>query len=172
MPVYALGDDVPDIHDTAYIHPDAVVIGDVRIGREASVWPSAVLRGDYGSIRIGARTSIQDGTVVHTAKAWPTVIGDDCVVGHSAHLEGCTVEDRCLVGSGSITLNGVRVGTGSVIAAGAVLTEGSEMPAKSIAVGMPARFRPLERDTAWVQDGVATYVENARRYRRSLRRVG
>src|SRR5674476_1405761 len=102
MPIYALDLLVPQIHPDAYIHPGAVVIGDVRIGAQSSIWPGAVLRGDFGQIVIGARTSIQDGTILHTTQEWPTVIGDDCVVGHNAHLEGCTVEHRCLVGSGSM----------------------------------------------------------------------
>src|SRR5215831_4776601 len=118
VPVYALHDDEPDIHETAYVAPDAVVIGRVTIGPEASVWPGAVLRGDHGYISVGARTSVQDGTIVHCTAKWPTIIGEDCVVGHNAHLEGCVVEARCLIGSGSVTLNGVVVGRGSIVAAG------------------------------------------------------
>ena len=109
VPVYALHDDEPDIHETAYVAPDAVVIGRVTIGPEASVWPGAVLRGDHGTITVGARTSVQDGTVVHCTARHPTVIGADCVVGHNAHLEGCVVEDGCLIGSGSVTLNRVDI---------------------------------------------------------------
>ena len=104
MPLYALGDRTPSIHADAFIHPDAVVIGDVRVGADSSVWPSAVLRGDYGTIIVGERTSIQDGAIIHAVAQFPTVIGDDCVVGHLAHLEGCVIEDRALVGSGSIVL--------------------------------------------------------------------
>ena len=103
--IYALDDDEPEIDELAYVAPDAVVIGRVKLGPQASVWPCAVLRGDHGTITIGARTSVQDGTVVHTTARFPTVIGDDCVVGHNAHLEGCVVESGCLIGSGSVTLN-------------------------------------------------------------------
>ena len=110
MPIYALGEFEPAIHESAFVHPDAVVIGRVSIGPEASVWPCAVLRGDHGRIEVGARTSVQDGTVVHCTHEWPTLIGADCVVGHNAHLEGCVVGDGCLIGSGSITLNRVTVG--------------------------------------------------------------
>ena len=99
MPIYALGDVEPQIHPDAYVHPDAVIIGDVRLGAQASVWPCAVLRGDHGFIEVGGRTSVQDGTVVHTTEEWPTIIGSECVVGHNAHLEGCNVGDRCLIGS-------------------------------------------------------------------------
>lgn len=98
MAVYALGDLVPDIHPEAFVHPDATVIGAVAIGAGASVWPAAVLRGDYGRIEVGALTSVQDGTVVHTTADWPTLVGERCVVGHNAHLEGCTIGDGCLIG--------------------------------------------------------------------------
>ena len=105
MAIYALGDLEPQIDASAFVHPDAVVIGAVRIGPEASIWPTAVLRGDFGRIDIGARTSIQDGTVLHTTETWSTLVGDDCVVGHNVHAEGCRIGDRCLIGSGSVVLN-------------------------------------------------------------------
>src|ERR1019366_3466395 len=127
MPIYALGSLRPQVHRDAYVHPDAVVIGDVRMGAQSSVWPGAVLRADFGQIVIGERTSIQDGTVLHTTEDWPTVIGDDCVVGHNAHLEGCTVHNRCLVGSGSVVLNRAVIGTGSVVGAKALVPEGLDV---------------------------------------------
>src|ERR1700744_4482091 len=99
MPIYALADDEPQIDELAYVAPDAVVIGRVTIGPQASVWPCAVLRGDHGTITGGARTSNQDGTVVHTTPLWPTAIGDDCVGGHTAHLDGCVIEAASLIGS-------------------------------------------------------------------------
>jgi NDP-sugar pyrophosphorylase family protein len=102
MPVYALGEVEPRVDPTAYVHPDAVLIGDVTIGAEASVWPGAVLRGDTNPIRIGARTSVQDGSVVHVSHIHPTSVGVDCVIGHLVHLEGCTIEDGVLVGSGAV----------------------------------------------------------------------
>ena len=105
MPIYRLGDLVPDIHPEAYVHPDAVVIGDVVLGSESTVWPGAVLRGDFGRIVVGARSSVQDGTVIHAGPRFPTVVGDGCVIGHLAHLEGCTLEDGSLVGSGSVVLH-------------------------------------------------------------------
>src|ERR1700749_3465882 len=117
MPIYALGDADPEIHETAFVHPDAVVIGRVGIGPEASVWPCAVLRGDHGRIEVGAVTSVQDGTVVHCTHEWPTLIGADCVVGHNAHLEGCVVQDGCLIGSGSVTLNRGTGRGGAIVAA-------------------------------------------------------
>ncbi|MWA00528.1 gamma carbonic anhydrase family protein [Actinomadura sp. LD22] len=171
MAVYALGDQVPDIHPTAYVHPAATVIGSVALGEGASVWPGAVLRGDYGTITVGARTSVQDGTVVHTTEEWPTVIGADCVVGHNAHLEGCVVEDRCLVGSGSVVLNRVRVETGAVVGAGAVVTEGAVVPAGHTALGVPAKIRPGGIDEKWHGLAVGGYVANGRRYAAELRRI-
>jgi carbonic anhydrase/acetyltransferase-like protein (isoleucine patch superfamily) len=173
MPLYALGDQAPRIHPDAYVHPDAVVIGDVVIGAEASVWPAAVLRGDFGRIEIGERTSVQDGTVVHTTERWPTLIGDDCVVGHNAHLEGCTVEDRCLIGSGSVVLNRAVVRAGSVIGAQALVPEGLEVPAGHLALGVPARPRPVPGpvQAEWIDQAVALYRANAKRYRGELRRI-
>jgi carbonic anhydrase/acetyltransferase-like protein (isoleucine patch superfamily) len=110
--LYALGARMPSIDDSAYVHPDAVVIGSVTIGPNSSVWPGAVLRGDYGTISVGARTSIQDGTVIHATHDLATTIGDDCVVGHNAHLEGCVVEDKSLIGSGSVVLHRAVVRSG------------------------------------------------------------
>ncbi len=169
MPVYALGDRTPSIHPEAFVHPDAVVIGDVRIGADSSVWPGAVLRGDYGTIVVGERTSIQDGAVVHAVAEYPTVIGSDCVVGHIAHLEGCVVDDGVLIGSGSIVLHHVRVRTGATVAAGAVVRNRTDVPERALAVGVPASIKPDASDVASINDGVETYVANARRYRRELR---
>ena len=171
MPVYALGDDEPDIHELAYVAPDAVVIGRVTIGPEASVWPGAVLRGDHGTITIGARTSVQDGTIVHCTADYPTVIGADCVVGHNAHLEGCVVEDGCLIGSGSITLNRVVVGAGSIVAAAALVPEGFVVPPRSLVAGVPATIKRSGIDASWTQESVRHYVETAREHRKGLRRL-
>src|ERR1700709_2946342 len=109
MASYALGDLVPTIHPDAFVHPDATVIGAVTIGAYATVWPAAVVRAACGRIEIGERTSIQDGTVIHTTEEWPTIVGANCVVGHNAHLEGCVVGDGCLFGSGWIVLNRCRL---------------------------------------------------------------
>ena len=171
MPVYALGDDEPDIHELAYVAPDAVVIGRVTIGAEASVWPGAVLRGDHGTITVGARTSVQDGTIVHCTADYPTVIGADCVVGHNAHLEGCVVEDGCLIGSGSVTLNGVVVGAGSIVAAAALVPEGFVVPPGSLVAGVPAMIKRSGIDASWTQESVRHYVETAREHRKGLRRL-
>ena len=173
MSIYALGSLRPQVHPDAYVHPDAVVIGDVLIGAQSSVWPGAVLRADFGRIVIGERTSIQDGTVLHTTADWPTVIGDDCVVGHNAHLEGCTVESWCLVGSGSVILNRAIVRAGSVVGAKALVPEGLEVTANHLALGIPARLTPIdpEQQAVWMDVAVRMYTDNAKRYRHGLRRI-
>ena len=171
MAVYALGDDVPVVDPGAYVHPDATVIGRVRVGAGSSVWPGAVLRGDYGDVSVGERTSVQDGTVVHATAEHPTRIGSDCVVGHVAHLEGCTVEDGCLIGSGSVLLHRVVVRSGALVAAGAVVAPGTEVPGGAMAVGVPARLRPDAVRPGAFTASVARYVALAERYRRELRRL-
>jgi len=171
MTVYRLADTSPDIDPTAFVHPDAVVIGAVTIGPYASIWPTAVLRADFGIIEIGARTSVQDGTVVHASHDWPTVIGADCVVGHNAHLEGAVIGDGCLVGSMSTCLQRVTVGSGSLIAAAALLTEGTTVPASSRALGAPARIAPHRDSKAFARmlaDGVQEYLQNSQRYKQHM----
>ena len=171
MPVYALDDQVPAIDPDAYVHPDAVIIGNVQLAAGSSVWPGAVLRGDHGLIRIGDRTSIQDGTIIHTTRDWPTMIGADCVVGHRAHLEGCVVEDQCLIGSGSVVLNRARVGTGAVVAAAALVPEGFEVPPRALVAGVPATIKRTGVPADWVDRAVKTYIETARAHRAGLRRL-
>lgn len=171
MPLYALGDREPSIHTTAFVHPDAVIIGSVTIGPESSVWPGAVLRGDYGKITVGARTSIQDGTVIHATDRHPTRIGDDCVIGHLAHLEGCTVEDHSLVGSNSVVLHRAVVRSGALVGAGAVVPNDMEVPSGAMALGIPAKIRSDAVPADAFVENVASYVENGRRYRAELRRL-
>ncbi len=172
MAVYALGDDVPDIDPEAFVHPDAVVIGRVFVGAHASIWPCAVLRGDSAEIRIGARSSIQDGAVVHVGSDLPTVVGEGCVIGHLAHLEGCVVDDGALVGSGSVLLHQVRVGAGALVAAGAVLAPRTVVPPLGRAAGVPARVTPDAVAPGAFADSAQRYVERARRYTAELRRIG
>lgn len=171
MPLYALGDRAPTIHPEAYVHPDAVVIGLVEVGAEASVWPNAVLRGDDGRIVVGPRTSIQDGTVVHATLIEDTLVGADCVVGHNAHLEGCVVEDGTLIGSGSIVLNGATVRSGALVGAGALVPPGTEVPARAMALGVPAKIRPDAVGEDAFAMNVAVYVQRAASYRTDLRRL-
>ena len=172
MPIYALGEQVPDIHPDAYIHPDAVVIGSVTIGAESSVWPGAVLRGDGGTITVGARTSIQDNSVLHTTPRHPTVVGDDCVIGHIVHLEGCTIESGVLVGTGAVVLHRVVVRSGAVVAANAVVLNDTEVPPGSLAVGAPAVVRAGKARAEDIDQGVQAYLAKTRGYRDGLRRIG
>jgi carbonic anhydrase/acetyltransferase-like protein (isoleucine patch superfamily) len=171
MAVYALGDIEPRIHPGAYVHPDAVVIGNVEIGDESSVWPSAVIRGDDGLITIGARTSIQDGCVLHTTSHFPTTVGDDCVIGHLVHLEGCLVLDGSLVGNGSIVLHRARIGPGALVGSGAVVPNGMQVPTGAMALGIPAKLRPDSVDADMIEQAKQSYVNRIARYRTELRRL-
>lgn len=134
----------PRVHPSAFIDDSAQVIGDVEIGDESSVWMCAVLRGDVHRIRIGRRTNVQDGAVVHgMTGTHPTTIGDNVTIGHGAIVHGCTIEDQCLIGMGAILLNGAHVGAGSIVAAGTLLVEGMKVPAKSLVMGSPGKVKRL-----------------------------
>lgn len=172
MAVYALGDLVPAIDPTAFVHPEAVIIGDVAIGPGSSVWPCAVLRGDGGRIAVGARTSVQDGAVLHCTAELDTVIGDDCVIGHGAHLEGCTVLDGSLVGSGSVVLHRAVIGPHALVGAAALVAPGTAVPEGARALGVPARITPGAVEPGAFSANVETYVRQAHRYLASLRRIG
>src|SRR5688572_10473080 len=124
---------MPRIDPTAFINDSAQVIGDVEVGEESSVWMAVVIRGDVHRIRIGRRSNVQDGTIIHVMKdTHATIIGDDVTIGHAAVIHGCTIEDRCLIGMGAILLNGARVGTGSIVAAGTLIPEGMDIPPRSL----------------------------------------
>jgi carbonic anhydrase/acetyltransferase-like protein (isoleucine patch superfamily) len=172
VPIYALGDVCPQIDQSAFVHPDAVIIGDVQIGAETSVWPTAVLRGDGSYIRIGARSSIQDGCVIHTDEEWPTTVGDGVVVGHLAHLEGCTIKDNCLIGVGAVVLHRVVVHSGAIVAANTVLLNDAVVPPGALAVGSPAVIKEGRARPELITDGVESYLERVRRYPGELRRIG
>jgi carbonic anhydrase/acetyltransferase-like protein (isoleucine patch superfamily) len=171
MPVYEYEGLAPTIDPEAYVHPDAVVIGQVTIGPESTIWPTAVLRGDYGVITIGARTSVQDGTVIHAGPTFPTIVGDGCVIGHLAHLEGCRLEDDSLVGSGSVVLHHAVIGRGATVGANAVVPNRMIVPPNALAIGVPAVIREDKSSTAIIQMSAAEYVANGKRFRTSLRRV-
>lgn len=171
MAIYALGDRVPDVHPDAYVHPDATVIGHVVIGAGSTVWPQAVLRGDYGEIHVGERTSIQDGTVVHATHEFATRIGSGVVVGHLAHLEGCTIEDDSLVGSNSVVLHRAVVRSGALVGAGALVPNDMEVPAGAMALGVPAKIRENAVPAGTFAPAAALYVWNGTRYKDELRRL-
>jgi carbonic anhydrase/acetyltransferase-like protein (isoleucine patch superfamily) len=157
----------PRIGRGVFLAETCAVIGDVAIGDESSIWYSVVLRGDGTPIRIGARTNVQDGTIVHiTTDQFATVVGDDCTIGHAAIIHGCTIEDRCLIGMGATILDGARVGRGCLVGAGALITPGTNIPPDSLVLGAPAKvvrpIKPSEREQ--IEFGAAHYVELARRY--------
>lgn len=151
----------------AFVHPSAVVLGDVTLGEDVSVWPTAVIRGDVERIVVGNRSNVQDGAVLHADLGKPTVIDEDCVIGHRAIVHGAVLESGVLVGMGAILLNGVHVGSGSIIAAGAVVTEGTRVPAGSLVVGIPGKVvRRLElSEQEGIVNNAARYVALAERYR-------
>ena len=152
---------MPRVHPTAFIDASAQVIGDVEIGEESSVWMCAVIRGDVHWIKVGKRTSVQDGTIVHAMTGThPTSIGDNVTIGHAAVIHGCTIEDQCLVGMGAILLNGVRVGAGSIVAAGTLLVEGQQVPPRSLVMGSPGKVKRLltQAEVADIQMYADRYV--------------
>ena len=158
----------PQIAASAYVDPAAVIIGDVVIGEDSSVWPCAVVRGDVHYIRIGARTNIQDGSVLHVMRdERPLILGDDVTVGHSVTLHGCTIESRCLIGMGAVILNGVTIGAGSIVAARTLITERTAIPAGSLVVGSPGKVRRAltEIDKASIDSYAKRYVGYKNIYR-------
>src|SRR5438309_8878398 len=139
MPLYQLGSKKPKVHPTSIVAPNASIIGDVVIGPRTSVWPGAVLRGDYGKIRIGANCSLQDNVVVHCSSENPGVIGNGVTVARSAIVHACRIGDECLIGAGAIIFDGAKIGTHSIIGVGTVVIEGRNIPPRSVAVGAPAK---------------------------------
>src|SRR5687768_15415309 len=164
----------PRVHEAAFVAGDAIVIGDVEIGDQASIWFGSILRGDVNYIRIGDRTNIQDGTVVHVSSGThPTILENDITVGHRVTLHGCYVETGCLIGIGAILLDGVRVGRNSLVAAGSLLTPGSVIPPRSMVMGSPAKVKRelTDEEIASIGRNVANYVELSARYK-AMRSAG
>ena len=156
------------IDPSAFIHPDAIVLGDVTLGRRVSIWPTAVLRGDGDKIIIGDDSNVQDGTVIHVDPGIPTTIGNRVAIGHRAIVHGSTIEDDCLIGMGAILLNGCHVGAGSIIAAGAVCTEGMEIPPNSLVMGVPGKRRRdvTDAERERIAHTVQSYLRLQDRHRR------
>ncbi|HEY3802049.1 MAG TPA: gamma carbonic anhydrase family protein [Kofleriaceae bacterium] len=157
----------PALGRGVFLAETCAVIGDVVIGDESSIWYGTVVRGDVMPIRIGARTSVQDNTVVHVTSGFSgTTIGDDCTIGHAAIIHACTVEDFCLIGMGSILLDGARIGRGSLVGAGALVTPGTDIPPNSLVLGSPARVKRSidDKEREQIAYGATHYVELARRY--------
>jgi carbonic anhydrase/acetyltransferase-like protein (isoleucine patch superfamily) len=164
----------PQIDASVFLAPNACVIGDVQIGEKSSLWFNVLVRGDVNYIRIGKRTNIQDGTVIHvTLKTHPTVIGDDVSVGHSVTLHGCTIQDGCLIGIGAIILDGVEVGESSLVAAGSLLTPGTKIPPRSLVMGSPARVRKelTDAECADFHSIAERYIKYQDDYRNNVKRI-
>jgi carbonic anhydrase/acetyltransferase-like protein (isoleucine patch superfamily) len=160
----------PELVDpSAWIAPGAVVLGDVTIGAESTVWYQAVIRGDTDAIRIGRGTNIQDGCILHADPGVPCTLGDRVTVGHAAIVHGATVEDDCLIGMKAVVMNGARIGRGSIVAVGAIVTEGTDIPAGSIAMGQPAKVKRqvTDRDLQRIRHAAEHYVEAGRAYRQA-----
>ena len=172
MPIYALEEGwEPKIHPDAFVHPEAVLIGRVVLGSQSSVWPGTVIRADNNTITVGARTSVQDGAVLHCTHDFPTTVGDDCTIGHNAHLEGCTLENGTLVGSGSVILHGTVISSGALVGANALVPGGKVIPPNAIALGVPAKIREDANSLEANILNAANYVEQAQRYVARLRRI-
>lgn len=157
----------PDIHPSVFLAPTAVVIGDVTIGAESSVWFGAVIRGDNPTHRvvIGRRTSVQENCVIHIGHWGPTIVGDDVTVGHGAKFECCTIGDRTVIGMNAVILQNARIGNECVIAANSVVLEGADIPDRSLVAGVPGKVKKtLDGDAEWIRGGGSHYVELSRKY--------
>lgn len=160
----------PDLHPTVFVAPGSMIIGNVTIGEDSSVWFNTVLRGDLEPIQIGCRTNIQDGTVIHMDKEIPCLIGDDVTIGHSAILHSCTIDNEALIGMGAILLTGCKIGERAIVAAGTLVREGQEIPAGTIAMGVPAKVRRevTEEELERVRQGKDDYVLRSKMMQDSL----
>ncbi|CAD5374575.1 conserved hypothetical protein [Rubrivivax sp. A210] len=173
MAIYQLGDDVPRIAPGAWVADSAQIIGRVALAEGASVWYGAVLRGDNEWITIGARSNVQDGSVLHTDIGSPLTLGEDVTVGHQVTLHGCSVGDGALIGIQAVVLNGAKIGRHCLVGAGAVVTEGKEFPDGWLILGAPAKaVRPLgPEQLARLRSGALHYVANAQRHARTMKRI-
>lgn len=173
MAIYQLSNEVPMIEPGAWVADSAQVIGRVALGAQASIWYGAVLRGDNDWIRIGARSNVQDGSVLHTDLGCPLDVGEDVTIGHQVMLHGCSIGSGALIGIQAVVLNGARIGRNCLVGAGSVVTEGKEFPDGALILGSPARMvRLLEPEhIARMQRGAAHYVENARRHAAQLKKL-
>jgi len=174
MALYRLGDETPRIADSAWVADSAQVIGAVELGPDVGVWFGAVLRADTEPIRVGKGSSVQDGCVFHADPGFALTVGENVTVGHQAMLHGCTVGDGTLIGIQAVVMNGARIGRHCLVGAGSLVTGGKEFPDGSLIVGRPAKVvRPLtSEEIAGLQRGARHYIENARRFRTGLRKIG
>jgi carbonic anhydrase/acetyltransferase-like protein (isoleucine patch superfamily) len=171
--VLPLGDKRPLVAASAVGAPGACVIGAVPQKEDSSGWDGAVLRGDTEPIRIGRRTNVQDGCVLHADPGYPAIVGEGCVIGHKAVVHGCRIDDGCLIGINATVLTGAEIGEGTIVAAGAVVPEGRRFPARSLVAGVPARRmgEVTEEQTRGIARGVQTYVERAAAHREAMQQI-
>jgi carbonic anhydrase/acetyltransferase-like protein (isoleucine patch superfamily) len=176
MPLYSIDGTAPEFEDEAsnWIAPDATIIGNVRIGRDAGIWFGAVIRGDNERISIGTDTNVQEHVIMHTDPGFPLEIGEGCTIGHRAILHGCVIGENSLIGMGAIVLNGARIGKNCLVGAGALVTEGKVFEDNSLIVGSPAKVvRTLdETAAARLRESAEHYVANGRRFRSGLKPIG
>ncbi len=174
MPIYQLGDRIPQIHPSAFVHESAVLIGDVVVGALVSIWPFATLRGDNEPIVLGSETNVQECCTLHTDPGFPLVVGERVTVGHHVMLHGCTVGDEALIGIQAVVLNGARIGRQCLVGAASLVTEGKQFADGSLVIGSPGKLvrtltaQEIERSRAIAQ----SYVRRGEKYRASLKRVG
>jgi carbonic anhydrase/acetyltransferase-like protein (isoleucine patch superfamily) len=174
MPIYQLGDRIPQVHPSAFIHETAVVIGQVDVGPNVSVWPFTTLRGDNEPITLGQDSNVQEGCTLHTDPGFPLVVGQRVTVGHHAMLHGCTIGDDSLIGIQAVILNGAVIGRGCLVGAASLVTEGKQIPDGSLALGSPAKVarqlapHEIERSRVIAQ----SYVTRSGRYRTDMKRIG
>jgi carbonic anhydrase/acetyltransferase-like protein (isoleucine patch superfamily) len=173
MPIYQLGEHAPDIADSAYVAAEATLIGQVTLHEQASVWSGVVIRGDNEHITVGARSNVQEGTVMHTDPGCPLTVGEGVTVGHQAMLHGCTIGDGSLIGIQAVVLNGAVIGKHCLVGAGAIVTERKVFPDRSLILGAPARVvRTLtDEDVARLEASATVYVQRGALFKRELRRI-
>lgn len=174
MAIYELDGIAPRIDESAWVADSAQVMGNVELAEGASIWFGAIVRGDTEEIRIGRNSNIQDGSVLHTDHEKPLNIGDDVTVGHKVMLHGCTIGDGSLIGIGAVVLNGAKIGKGCLVGAGSLVTEGKEFPDGSMIVGSPARVvkQLTPEQLGHLRLSAQHYVENARRFKTGLKKIG
>jgi len=173
MTLYRFDGMEPQVHETAFVHPDATLVGEVYLSSDCSVWPSATLRGDSNAISVGKRSNIQDSAVVHVSSGERAEIGKRVTVGHGAIVHGCTIDDEVLVGMGATVLSGAEVGEGSIVAAGTVVPEDEVVPPDSVVMGVPADLKreTTDEDREWIRENAREYVRKTERYKESLEKV-
>lgn len=173
MTLYRFDGMAPEVHDTAFVHPDATLVGEVYLSSDCSVWPSATLRGDASAISLGKRTNVQDNAVIHVSSDHRAEIGSRVTIGHGAIVHGCEIGDEVLVGMGATVLSGAEIGEGSIVAAGTVVPEDEVIPPESVVMGVPAELKreATDDDREWIRENAREYVRRAEKYAGSMERM-